>query len=1017
MQNLKGVIRVFTIILVIVCFIQLSFTFFAKRVESKADEYGAKHRPKDMPKGLTTDQATDWHDYADSVEKANRLHYIDSVMDKPVVDFPILRLYTYKLCRERALNLGLDLKGGMSLTMTIAEDDVLKKLAGNGAKNPNFIKALESTKAKLGSAKTDFLTLFQQEFEAVAGNDKLANCFKMQEQYHGKIDNNTSNNDVIKVLRNDFNSAIKETFNVLKTRIDQFGVASPNISLQENTGRIILELPGIDDPRRVTKILQQTAQLEFWDTYEFVEVIDYLKQVNDIIKSPEPVLGDSSAVATTAVDSAGAKKDSASIEAAKVDTSKANENPLWNLIVANTDEKGYLQDGPVVGWALGKDTATVNQIFGRSDVKAALPAEVQFLWAAHPTKMKNRKNEDFNVFYLYAIKRIGDKAPLGGDAITDATQQFDQNGQGAEVELSMNSAGANTWEHMTDVAANATVKGKKVKKCIAIVLDNKVFSAPHVQQKISGGRSSITGIGEIEEATDLANILKSGKLEAKIQVVQAEVIGPSLGAESIKSGVLSLLAGVLLVFLFMVAYYSRSGVIANIALILNFFILISTLISIGAAFTLPALAGVILTMAMAVDANVIINERVREEIARGKGMRLAVDEGYQHSYSAIIDGNFTTMVASIVLMVFGLGPIHGFGLTLFIGIITSLFTAVLVSRTFFDSAFDRNIKMSFGNKYTMNVLKNVNFDFIGKRKFTYTFSAILFAIALSSMIFYGFDLGVDFKGGRSYVIQFDKDVKAEEVTKAVEKSLSSTPQVKTYGKADQVSITTSDMIESRAAGTDSIVEMKIYNGVKGLYTNPPSLDKFRSKYVKSTVKIESTIADDIKKSAFYAIFFGLGGIFLYIFIRFRKFEYAVGAVVATIHDPIIILGVFSLFRKIMPFSLEIDQNIVAAVLTLIGYSVNDTVVVFDRIREYLGLHPTRTLKQNVNDSINSTLSRTVMTVVTVFMVSLILFIFGGIPLRGFSFALIVGLLVGSYSSIFVASPIMVDLMNRRKKKV
>ena len=579
----------------------------------------------------------------------------------------------------------------------------------------------------------------------------------------------------------------------------------------------------------------------------------------------------------------------------------------------------------------------------------------------------------------------------------------------------MNSSGAATWEKMTDAAHNVRVGGKEINKSIAIVLDNRVFSAPRVQNKISGGRSVITGINDVDESKDLANILKSGKLEARTQVIQEQIIGPSLGKESIKAGLLSLIIGVILVFLFMVSYYSTSGIIANIAMFINLFIQISVLVGLGASFTLPALAGIVLTLAMAVDANVIINERVREEVARGKGLRLAVDEGYKHSYSAIIDGNLTTMAIGIVLMVFGLGPIQGFGRVLVFGLMISIYTAVLVSRVFFDFAFDRNINIKFGNRFTMHLLKGVNFDFIGKRKITYAASTIVFVIALSSMIFYGFDLGVDFKGGRSYVVQFDKDVKTEDVAKALEAGLHGVPIVKTYGSNNQVSITTAYMIETAGAATDSIVEATVYQGVKPFFTDYPKLDEFRVKNVKSSIKIEATIADDIRKSSYFSVLFGVLFVFLYIFIRFKRFEYATGAVVALIHDPIIVMGIFSLFRKVMPFSMEIDQTVVAAVLTLIGYSVNDTVVVFDRIRETLGLHPTRTLIQNVNDSINQTLSRTVMTVVTVFLVALILFIFGGQPIRGFSFALLIGLLIGTYSSVFVAAPIMVDLMNRKKK--
>jgi SecD/SecF fusion protein len=796
-----------------------------------------------------------------------------------------------------------------------------------------------------------------------------------------------------------------------------------NISLQANTGRIILELPGVDDPVRVRKLLQQTAQLEFWDTYEASEVVNYLTDANNAlrdVKAKEKAGKDTTSAAAISDSSAsnadvllGGATDSSAKAGGKKTTaadSAANQYPLFQLLIPNVDQSNKPGEGPAIGYAAGKDTATIDRYLALEEVHRAFPQNLKLLWGAHPY------NDARNYYALYAIyvNPASPEAPLNGDVITDAYGSFDQTGT-PEVDITMNALGATKWEKMTEAAVNASINGKTIKKCIAIVLDNRVFSAPRVQQKISGGKSQITGIKDLEERDDLANILKSGKLEAKTQVIEEQVIGPSLGKESIKAGLLSLIIGVLLVFLFMVGYYSTSGIIANIAMLLNLFIQISVLIGLGASFTLPAMAGIVLTLAMAVDANVIINERVREEVARGKGLRLAVDEGYKHSYSAIIDGNLTTITIGIVLTIFGLGPIQGFGRVLVSGLLISMFTAVLVSRLFFDFAFNRNYNIHFGNKYTMTLLKGINFDFMGQRKITYAASTIVFVIALSSMIFYGFDLGVDFKGGRSYVVQFDKDVKTEDVANTLASTFGgAAPQVKTYGSNNQVSITTAYLIDNETPGTDSIIESKIYTGVKPFFKDYPTLPAFRVTNIKSSIKIGATIADDIRKSSFYAVFFGLLFVFVYIFIRFRRWEYAAGAVVALVHDPVIILGLFSLLRKIMPFSLEVDQTVVAAVLTLIGYSVNDTVVVFDRIRETLGLHPTRTLIQNVNDSINQTLSRTIMTVVTVFLVALILFIFGGAPIRGFSFALLLGLLIGTYSSIFVASPIMVDLINRKK---
>jgi SecD/SecF fusion protein len=1031
MQNLKGVIKFFTAVLILACLFQVSFTFLANHVESKADAYAATHVSTLVNPNLSAAEQVAFKDSVADVEKGFRRNYLDSVAGLPIVDVWGLRdIYTYKFCRDHALTLGLDLKGGMSLILEIREDDVLRNISNN-SRNAQFNKAIENAKEAQKNNQSDFLTLFKQEFEKLNKDAKLAAIFGSIEAYQGKINANSSNDEVVNVLRKDFDAAIKNTFNVLKTRIDQFGVASPNVSLQENTGRIILELPGVDDPARVRKLLQQTAQLEFWDTYEVGEVYNFMEQAYKHVEETAGLDKDTIAVADTLLTAAAdnpfantdtaakANADTSKTKTAIADTGKAKAeakdnqrkaSPLLEVLRPNATQDGKWAEGPFVGYALGKDTGRVNRILARQDVKAIFPRDLKFLWGAKPSFKEG------NYFTLYAIKTnpSSPQAPLSGDVINDARQDYDQFGT-PQVEINMNALGAAKWEKMTEAASQAQVNGKTTKKCIAIVLDNRVFSAPRVQVKISGGKSEITGINELEEAIDLANILKSGKLEARTQVISEQVIGPSLGKESIHAGLLSLIIGVALVFLFMVSYYSTSGVIANIAMFLNLFLQVCTLISFGTSFTLPAMAGIVLTLAMAVDANVIINERVREEVARGKGLRLAVDEGYSHSLSAIIDGNLTTMAIGLVLYLFGLGPIKGFGTVLVFGLLISMFTAVLVSRVVFDYAFDKNINIHFGNKFTMNLLKGINFDFMGKRKITYAFSTILFIISLSSMIFYGFDLGVDFKGGRSYVIQFDKDVKTEEVATTLEKSLNGLPQVKTYGSNNQISITTAYMIESAGTTTDSVVEAKIYEGVKPFFTNYPSLENFRAKNVKSSIKIEATIADDIRKSSYFAVTFGILFVFLYIFVRFKRFEYATGAIVALIHDPVIILGLFSLLRRVIPFSLEIDQTVVAAVLTLIGYSVNDTVVVFDRIRETLGLHPTRTLIQNVNDSINQTLSRTIMTVVTVFLVALILFVFGGTPIRGFSFALLLGLLIGTYSSIFVASPIMVDLMNRKKK--
>jgi SecD/SecF fusion protein len=1037
-MQLKGVVRFFTIVITLVCIYQLSFTVASRLVESKAETF-ARAAVGTVPADLSGQRRMVVEDSLEREFRKTRREYLDSIQNETVLNLGIVK-YSYKDCRDKQINLGLDLKGGMNIVLEISEDDVLKKLAYN-SKNPTFNKAIELAVKKQTEQEGDFVTLFGEAYnELTKGNEKekLAGIFAPIEAYQGKINYNSSNEDVLKILRGEMKAAIGNTFNVLKTRIDQFGVASPNISLQEGSGRITLELPGVDDPTRVRRILSQTAQLEFWDTYENEEIINYLDQANTALRTRLAVkeevvavvdsssVGDSSVAATATGNTDAASillgDDSSNLAAtpdsateAAADTANKNVNPLFDVLYPSIYTEGQSQkvaEGPIVGRAMGKDTAKVNRLLAAEEVRSVFPRDLRLLWGNKPL------DESGNVFALYAIKRnpAAEEAPLTGDAITDANQAYDQFGI-PQVDIAMNSLGSSKWEKMTEAAFNGDVNGKAVKKCIAIVLDNRVYSAPRVQSKISGGRSQITGIGELEEAVDLANILKSGKLEARTKVVEEQVIGPSLGKESIQSGLMSLLLSFIVVFLFMVAYYSSSGFIANIAMFLNLFLIIGVVASIpGATFTLPGLAGIVLTLGMAVDANVIINERIREELARGKGVRLAIEEGYKHSFRAILDGNLTTMVVGFVLLFFGLGPVKGFAIVLVIGLFTSLFTAVLFSRLLFEFAFARGWNVKFGNSFTMNLFKNFHFDFIGSRKISYVLSGVVITLSLLSCVFYGFDLGVDFKGGRSYVVQFDKDVTSTEVIDAIEAKLGGVPQVKTYGAANTVNITTAYMVDSRDEDADSIVLDGLYESVKSIYATPVDKETFENNYVKSTVKIGATMADDIRRGAWWAGLFGILGVFLYILLRFNKVEYALGAVVALAHDPIIVLGIFSAFRHFMPFSLEIDQHIVAAVLTLIGYSINDTVIVFDRIREYLGLYPTRPLVENVNTSLNDTLSRTIMTSVTVFLVALILFVFGGEAIRGFSFALMIGVAVGTYSSIFVAAPLTIDLMQRRAKK-
>ncbi len=1016
-MQLKGLIKSFTIIFILVCLYQLSFTVATKIVENRADTYATRGLSLDPPASMNGAQKIIYEDSVSSLFRKNKRYFLDSVQSETAYNLGIIK-YSYKECRDRQLNLGLDLKGGMSLVMEISEEEVLRKLANNNP-DPAFNAAVDAAFKKHSKDGGNFLSIFGDEYNTANPNGKLANLFASIESYKGKITFASSNSDVIKVLDADMSSAVNETFNVLKTRIDQFGVGSPNISLQSNTGRIILELPGLDDPTRVRRILQQTAQLEFWDTYENEEIIGLLAKADNDLGSK--LFGEEDKNAKPTVDSTSGGISLSELADGVIDTTKKGETtdkdssnlyPIRNLLALQFDQQtGQAYEGPLLGIAMGKDTAKINRYLGDDVCKPIFPRDLRFVWSAKPLY------KDKAIFGLYGIKVPpgAQEARLTGDVVTDASKGFDQTGS-PQVTLSMNSLGANKWEKMTDDAVNGTVNGKPVKKCVAIVLDNRVFSAPRVQSKISGGNTQITGISDIQEAEDLANILKSGKLEARTRIIEEQVIGPSLGKEAINAGLLSMLFGFIAVCLFVLVYYTSSSLIAIAAVILNLFFIIGVLANFGASLTLPGMAGIVLTLSIAIDANVIINERIREEILKGKALKQAIEDGYKHSYSAIFDGNLTTLLVGIVLLFFGYGPVKGFAVTLVIGILTSLFTAVGWSHVVFNWVVDKKYNIKFGSDFTMNFLRGFNFYFMEKRKFFYVLSTIAFAIAFVSMIFIGFDLGVDFKGGRSYVVKFDKDVKTAEIATALETSFGSKPLVKTYGSNSQIQITTAYLINQNNPNTDSLIESKMFEGITPYFATKGDFESFRTRNIKSITRIEPTIADDIRKSAFLAGILGILGIGIYIFVRFKKLEYAVGSIVALIHDPVIVLGLFSLLRHISPFSLEIDQNVVAAILTLIGYSVNDTVIVFDRIREHIALYPTKTLVQNVNDAINTTLSRTIMTSVATELVVIVLFFFGGEAIRQFSFALLIGIAVGTYSSIFIAAPIMVDLLLLRNKK-
>ncbi len=1032
----KGLIRFFIIALVLVCIYQLMFTFFATRVENKAADYAKEKvytggiNPIESFSGTEAERAI----FIDSVNRLvarEKSRYLDSVSNEVILDI-LVDDYTYQEVKSRQLSLGLDLQGGMSVVLQVSVEQLVKAMA-NYSKDPTFVKAIEAAKERQKDAQANFVDLFAEEFQKIDPGAQLAAIFATPENQE-KISFNSTNEEVKQVIKEEANAAVSRTYSIMRSRIDEFGVSQPNISLQETSGRIIIELPGVSDAERARKLLQSTAKLEFWEVWENGEVIDFLVRSNDVVRE---ILGltdttakeDSLADATAATDTTLSNllgttevtDTSDTNTALSADTSnpldllpsdttadEADESKMFPLFGSNSplkpatfqDENGQvaLRPGPVVGYAYAQDKAKVIEYLNYEEVRALFPQNIKFLWS--PRAVSN------NLYELYAIKTQPNEesAPLEGDVIIDARQNFDNNGK-PDIDMVMNTEGSRTWRRLTK---------ENLQRSIAIVMDDVVYSAPVVQSEISGGRSQITGNFTISEAKDLASIIKSGKLPAPAKIIEEEIVGPSLGKESINAGLMSLLIGIIAVLLFMIFYYSTSGIIADVALLLNLFFIMGVLASFGASLTLPGMAGIVLTLGMAVDANVIINERIREELAKGKGVRLAITDGYAASYSAIIDGNLTTLITGFILLFFGLGPVKGFATVLVIGIFSSLITAVLGTRMIVDSLLSRERSIRFYTKVSEGLFKNSNFDFVGKRKISYVVSVLMVVVSVVSFGLRGFEQGVDFQGGRSYVVRFDKPVSTVDIATGLNKVFGAYPAVKTYGSSNQVRITTAFMIDSDDEKADSLVEASLFEGLKSFYQTEPSQEQFFKDYKLSSVKVGPTIADDIKQGAFTAAIIAIIAIFLYILFRFRRWQFGLGAITSTVHDAVFLLGMFSIFGGLLPFSTEIDQTFIAALLTVIGYSVNDTVVVFDRIREYLNLHPTKDLKTITNMAINSTLSRTVMTSFTTLLVVVILMVFGGEVIRGFSFALFIGILVGTYSSIFVAAPVMVDTMKGKK---
>jgi len=1039
MQN-RGTIKFFAILFALVCVFQLSFTFMTSRYERKAKEYAnsevTQKQANDLAKGNKEMVAY----YMDSISTARQNYFLDSISNQVIYNV-LIRKYTFKECKEREINLGLDLKGGMNVTLEVSIGEIVKGLSGN-SQNPTFLAALKKTYQKQKNSQKDFVTLFGESITEIDPNFKLASIFLYEFKDKG-ITANSTNAEVLSAIRKETAGAFDRTFNILRTRIDRFGVTQPNVQKIASSNRILVELPGIKDPERVRKLLQGTAKLEFWETYKFNEIYKYFEEANK--KLAAEYLAEEAA-AKTKVDSTKIIKNAAtdSIQAAASDTTGlslldqlesdttdlgsdeanfaryAKKNPLYSVL-----RPAYVQDksgqyfpgqSATVGYSAIKDTAKVNRML--KEVKSVFPRDLKLAWMNKP------RVEGSDMLELIALKITNrdNKPALGGDVITDARQGYDQNGK-VDVSMSMNAEGAKIWKRLT---------GENVGNQIAIVLDDYVYSAPNVNGEIPNGQSSISGNFTIEEGQDLANILKAGKLPAPARIVEEEVVGPSLGKEAVNAGLWSFIIAFFLILIYMFAYYNFAGLVADLALVTNIFFLFGVLASFGAVLTLPGIAGIVLTLGMAVDANVIIYERIKEEVRAGKGIRLAVADGYQNAYSAIIDGNVTTLLTAIVLYVFGSGPVQGFATTLIIGILSSLFTAIFISRLIFNWALSKNKNVRFANKFTANAFSKANFNFIKTRKIAYIISSSIIIIAIISLSFRGLNYGVDFSGGRTYVVRFDQNVKTEQIRKALSKVFINKngrpvpPEVKTFGPLTQVKITTKFMIDDSGTEVDSIIQTKLFGGLKQFYKNKNityadfSSDKeVESKLlgILSSQKVGPTIADDIRNRSAMAIVFALIVIFIYIAIRFKKWQFGLGGVLALFHDTIITIGLFSLLYGFMPFSLEIDQAFIAAILTIIGYSINDTVIIFDRIREYTVIHPKRDLKDNINAALNSTLARTLNTSGTTFVVLLTIFLFGGEVIRGFTFALLVGIVVGTYSSLFTASPIAYDLLLKKKEKV
>ncbi|MBQ7448723.1 MAG: protein translocase subunit SecDF [Paludibacteraceae bacterium] len=986
MQN-KGLIRVLAVCLALISLFYLSFSFVTSHYNSEAKKYANGDSMKEY-------------------------QYLDSIAAKKVYFG-----YTLKECREKEINLGLDLKGGMNVTLEVSVSDILRALSGYNT-TPNFQQAMANAIERQKNSQSDFVTLFIEEYKKIDPNAQLASVFSTFD-LKDKITLTSTNEEVERVLREEVDGAIANSFNVLRNRIDRFGVVQPNIQNLSEVGRILIELPGVKEPERVRKLLQGTANLEFWETYDLAEILPQLSQLNTVLGQQNEAT-DAATEKVEEENEVEAETDSLAVaeeNAEKEREQLVRKNPLFSKLQMNVDGAGNAYRGPAIGQVIYVDSAAVNAMLYSQTAKSILPRDLKFAWTV---KAIDATESVYQLIALRQVNRDG-RASLEGDVITDARADFSQTSAYANVSMSMNAEGAKAWARITK---------DNIGKSIAIVLDGYVYSYPTVQNEITGGNSQITGNFTVEEAKDLANTLKSGKMPAPARIIQEDIVGPSLGKEAIHNGLISFILAFLLVLIYMIFYYGWiPGLIADAALLCNVFFLFGILASFKAVLTLPGIAGIVLTLGMAVDANVLIYERIREEMASGKLMRKAINDGFGNAISAIIDANVTTLLTGIVLAVFGTGPIRGFAVTLIIGIITSFMTAVFLTRLLLDDYASReNAKtLAFETAMSRNILRNVNIDFIKIRRWSYIGSGILIVICILGLIPGALqselNFGIDFSGGRNYVIRFEQPVSTEAVRESLDNVFKATLEdnekfslnVITIGNANQVRVSTNYRIHEANDTIDEKIEALLYEGCKPFMAEDVTASRFHDTQeddkvgIVSSQKVGPSIADDIKVSAVWSILFALVIIALYIFIRFRNFSFSIGGLAGLAHDTVIILGLYALLWKIMPFSMEIDQSFIAAILTVIGYSINDTVVIFDRIREYNTLYPKRERRLNINEAINKTLSRTFSTSMSTFVVVLAIFIFGGETIRGFIFALMLGVIVGTYSSIFIATPIAYDI--------